>query len=239
MTLSRSVEDSTLKDLKTYVGGLSKPSKMPGWAYGLPAQECKVGSQMRKEKGSTCEGCYAFKAHYVMYKEVKTAQYNRLSAITKEHWVPAMVRLISHYSSEVFRWHDAGDIMSLDHLSRIVKIAKELPNTAFWIPTREVHTVRRWRDGHSDNCATFCNLVHIKRKEPENLRIRLSALMNNTKPPKYSGLSDLTTSTVHSSKHLGKPGESIECGAYKRNGECGACRACWSPKVKNVSYRNH
>ena len=25
------------------VGGLSKPSKMPGWAYGLPAAECKTG----------------------------------------------------------------------------------------------------------------------------------------------------------------------------------------------------
>ena len=23
------------------VGGLSKPSKMPGWAYGIPAAECK------------------------------------------------------------------------------------------------------------------------------------------------------------------------------------------------------
>jgi hypothetical protein len=25
------------------VGGLSKPSKMPGWAYGIPAAECKTG----------------------------------------------------------------------------------------------------------------------------------------------------------------------------------------------------
>ena len=28
------------------VGGLSKPSKMPGWAYGLPAAECKTGSKL-------------------------------------------------------------------------------------------------------------------------------------------------------------------------------------------------
>jgi hypothetical protein len=25
------------------VGGLSRPSKMPGWSYGLPAAECKTG----------------------------------------------------------------------------------------------------------------------------------------------------------------------------------------------------
>jgi hypothetical protein len=34
------------------VGGLSKPSKMPGWAYGLPAKECKTGSKLVKVKGS-------------------------------------------------------------------------------------------------------------------------------------------------------------------------------------------
>ena len=32
------------------VGGLSKPSKMPGWAYGIPAKECKTGSKLRLVK---------------------------------------------------------------------------------------------------------------------------------------------------------------------------------------------
>jgi hypothetical protein len=32
----------TIEALKI-VGGLSKPSKMPGWAYGIPAAECKTG----------------------------------------------------------------------------------------------------------------------------------------------------------------------------------------------------
>jgi hypothetical protein len=30
------------------VGGLSKPSKMPGWAYGIPAAECKTGKKLQK-----------------------------------------------------------------------------------------------------------------------------------------------------------------------------------------------
>jgi hypothetical protein len=29
------------------VGGLSKPSKMPGWAYGIPAAECKTGKKLQ------------------------------------------------------------------------------------------------------------------------------------------------------------------------------------------------
>ena len=39
------------------VGGLSKPSKMPGWAYGLPAAECKTGSKLAQVPGSVCSGC--------------------------------------------------------------------------------------------------------------------------------------------------------------------------------------
>ena len=36
------------------VGGLSRPSKMPGFAYGLPAKECKTGSKLQKQvKGSS------------------------------------------------------------------------------------------------------------------------------------------------------------------------------------------
>lgn len=233
------IEKATLKSLKEYVGGLSKPSKMPGYAYGLPAQECKVGSQLAKEDGTVCSSCYALKGFYKMYKGVKLAQYKRLESLTKAQWVPAMVRLINHYSSEVFRWHDAGDLQDLEHISKIVQVAKALPNTKFWIPTREVNLVRRYNAGHSDSCGMFCRLAHIKRKMPSNLTVRISAMMQDSKVPKYKGLVGLPTSTVHTKEHLGKPGESIECGAPKRNGECGSCRACWSPNVANVSYHTH
>jgi hypothetical protein len=43
------------------VGGLSKPSKMPGWAYGIPAKECKTGKKLQNIEGSTCYNCYALK----------------------------------------------------------------------------------------------------------------------------------------------------------------------------------
>ena len=59
------------------VGGLSKPSKMPSYAYSLPAKECKVGSKLRKVKGSVCFGCYALKGNYV-YPNVQKALYKRL-----------------------------------------------------------------------------------------------------------------------------------------------------------------
>ena len=37
-----------IKDAKKITGSLGKPSKMPGFAYGLPAWECKTGSKLAK-----------------------------------------------------------------------------------------------------------------------------------------------------------------------------------------------
>ena len=48
-----------IEKAKEITGSLSKPSKMPGHAYGLPAKECKTGGKLQKVKGSTCYGCYA------------------------------------------------------------------------------------------------------------------------------------------------------------------------------------
>ena len=76
------------------VGGLSKPSKMPGWAYGLPAKECKTGSKLRLVKDSVCYNCYALKGCYV-FKVVQDAQYRRLASVKHELWTGAMALLIN------------------------------------------------------------------------------------------------------------------------------------------------
>jgi hypothetical protein len=110
-------------DALKLVGGLSKPSKMPGWAYGTPAKECKTGSRLRYVIGSTCEKCYALKGCYV-FKVVQEAQYRRLASIKHLHWVRAMVHLISSKKSKFFRWHDSGDVQDLKHLAKIFKVAR-------------------------------------------------------------------------------------------------------------------
>ena len=78
-----------VKEALEITGSLSKPSKMPGWAYGLPAKECKTGSKLAKVKGSVCDGCYALKGCYV-FKVVQDAQYKRLKAIRSPLWVGAI-----------------------------------------------------------------------------------------------------------------------------------------------------
>jgi len=83
------VKEYKMHELKDITGSLSKPSKMPGFAYGIPAKECKTGSKLRKVKGSTCEKCYAMKNCYA-FKTTQKAQYKRLDSLKDARWVLAM-----------------------------------------------------------------------------------------------------------------------------------------------------
>mgnify|MGYP001201155174 CR=1 FL=1 len=206
----------TTAELLAIVGGLSKPSKMPGYAYGIPAQACKVGSLLRTVKGSTCSKCYALKGMYV-FPVVRAAQSRRMESLSDPVWILAMTELISRRTKSVpfFRWHDSGDLQSLEHLSKIVEIAKNLPEVSFWLPTRETATVKEFLA----NIGIF----------PTNLCVRISAPMIGRTPEKIAG-------TVGSSV---EDTSGFSCPAPKQGNACGDCRACWNPKVENVSYHAH
>ena len=123
-------------ELDQLTGTLSKPSKMPGWSYGIPAKECKVGSKLAKIPGTVCHGCYALKGCYV-FPVVQAAQYKRLAAIDNPLWVKAMAAQILRRRSKYFRWHDSGDLQSLKHLAKFFAVARLTPDVNHWLPTRE------------------------------------------------------------------------------------------------------
>ena len=192
------------------VGGLSRPSKMPGWSYGLPAAECKTGQLLVDVVGSTCEGCYATKGCYV-FPVVQAAQYRRLESIVKPEWVDAMALLINSKKPDVFRWHDSGDVQDVAHLMKIFEVCELSPEKRHWLPTREA-----WTNKYLDQA-------------PGNLTIRFSMPMVDQEP---AG-SWLNTSTVVTT--AGRR----TCPAPDQGNECKDCRACWDPSVKNVAYGKH
>src|SRR5690242_14227789 len=103
-------------DLEAYVGGLSNPSKMPGYGYSIPAKDCITGSKLRKVDGSTCSACYALKGRYV-FPNVLAAMERRLASLDKPDWAYVMGELINRKSKQpFFRWHDSGDLQSVKHL---------------------------------------------------------------------------------------------------------------------------
>mgnify|MGYP002044546436 CR=1 FL=1 len=169
----------------------------------------KTGSKLRKIKGSVCASCYALKGNYTRYKAIKAAQYVRLEALKDQRWIAAMVAQIIR--QKYFRWHDAGDIQSMEHLYKIFRVCELTPETEHWMPTREA-----WIRDHLDRC-------------PKNLIIRLSMTMID----QAAAGSWPYTSTVTT-----KPGART-CPAPDQGGQCGSCRQCWSHDVTNISYGKH
>ena len=200
-----------VKEAAAITGSMTRTSKMPGLSYSLPAWECKTGAKLRKIKNSVCAGCYALKGNYTRYPAIKAVQYVRLKAITDPRWVDSMVAQIKR--QKFFRWHDAGDIQSMDHLQKIFEVCRLTPNTSHWMPTRE---------------AQFLNQIKPE-AVPKNLIIRMSSHMIDQKPVKFWPW----TSTVTSKK------EGATCPAPKQGGKCGDCRSCWDRNTPNIEYGKH
>lgn len=204
-------------------GGCSQTTKMPCLSYELPTEACVTGSKLAKVEGSICSTCYANKGNYARYaKTIKPAQFKRLESLNNPDWVPAMIKLIG--SSTHFRWHSSGDIQNLGHLEKIAAIAEALPDTLFWLPTREYAIVKAFITKHG--------------KLPQNLTVRLSALFVD-QPVKIPASLAKVSGIVVSNVHAKAAAVGIECAAPKQNGECRECRACWDPSIAAVSYHVH
>ena len=197
------------KDAKKITQSLTRTSKMPGLSYSLPAWACKTGSKLRKIEGTPCFSCYALKGNYIRYPKIKEVQYKRLDSITNPLWVEAMAVQIKN--QKYFRWHDAGDIQSVEHLRKIFAVAILTPNTKHWLPTQE----RKY-------------LLEVDQSEvPDNLIIRLSgSKINGSIPNAWEHTSSVVT-------------ENAKCPSANQDGKCMDCRMCWSKDVKNISYGKH
>ena len=200
-----------VKDAKKITGSMTRTSKMPGLSYSLPAWECQVGSKLRAVKGSVCSGCYALKGNYTRYPAIKAAQYYRLASLMDPRWTTAMVAQIKR--QKFFRWHDAGDLQSVQHLKNIMEVCNQTPQVQHWLPTRE----RKFLPLSADSV-------------PKNLKIVISDHMIDQETPVKSWP---YTSGVSSDKKL------ATCPAPSHGGKCGNCRACWDRNTTRVVYGNH
>ena len=193
---------------------------MPAFGWGISAKKCVTGAKLAKIKGTICSKCYALKGRYV-FKNVFNAHEVRRKAIEEIEWVDYMAELLTlkyknlDKSKRYHRWFDSGDIQSFGHLMKIFEVCELTPQIRHWLATREYQLI---------------NQLDVK-DVPKNLCLRVSAIKVDSPPPKFWK----STSGVHKDKKaIGR-----ECPAYKQDGECGSCRACWSRKVKQVSYKEH
>jgi len=200
------------KEAKEITGGLSAPSKMPGPSFNLPAAACITGAKLVNVKGSTCSGCYALKGRY-RFGNVQAALKRRLSKLHDPRWIDAMVVLID--KQPWFRWHDSGDIQSVQHLKNIFEVCERTPKTSHWLPTRESRFLIYWQFGE---------------KVPKNLKIVLSDHMNDQRVPPSWWPYTSGVSTDHNQ---------VTCPASKQGNKCLNCRKCWDRNTPRVIYGKH
>jgi hypothetical protein len=212
---------SNIKEAELAVGNLSRPSKMPSYAWSISARRCNTGSKLAKVKGSVCEGCYALKGRY-MFSNTQDALERRFDAWNndREKWVDAMIYLMHNkqhiVNAGVFRFFDSGDIQGSAMLDDINTVAWASPTIRFWLPTKEYKLVKNY-----------------DKEIAPNLVIRVSA------PTVDKGFSGYThISTVYNKDNI-DTAEGHICPSSKQDNQCGSCRACWSDKVSEVSYIAH
>lgn len=212
------------------IGGLSKPSKMPWYSWSTSAFDCKTGSQLRKVENSTCAACYALKGNYA-WPNVKKAHQNRLRALDDPRFVEAFINVLTilydksrktymlngkEIKENRFRWHDSGDLQSVDHLKMINEIALATPFLKHWLPTREFGIVNDYlKKGN-----TFA----------KNLIVRMSAVIVGEDFPRRPMGLPYSTVGVDQVKN--------QCPAYEQEGKCLDCSTCWDGR-KNVNYPLH
>ena len=159
--------------------------------------------------------------HY-LFPVVANAHQIRIEAIDKPEWVDYMAELITQKykkldkSRRFHRWFDSGDIQSYSHLMKIFEVCELTPHIKYWLATREYQYYSTRLQKKMYQRIYVCVYLQSKVDSP---------------PPKFWKW----TSGVHKDKKaIGQ-----ECPAYKQDGECKSCRACWSRKVKQVSYKEH
>ena len=211
----------SIKDAELAVGGLSKPSKMPSFAWSISARRCNTGSKLVNVKGSVCEGCYALKNRY-LFNNIQSALENRYNKwhSNRNRWTDAMIYLMHNKQHIVntghFRFFDSGDIQGVEMLNDINTIAWASPHIRFWLPTKEYKLVKDYD-------------IEVA----PNLTIRVSAPMIDKSFDGYTHVS-----TVYQKDKIGIA-KGYVCPAPKQDNKCGSCRACWSSKVSEVSYIAH
>ena len=234
-------------EARQIAGTLSFPSKMPGTSYSLPAVACVTGAKLAAIPGSACHECYALKGggSYSRGNAVKGMQ-RRLASIRDPRWIGAIVTLLLWTHAKPFimidlgwrgvrrqraggerfqrnetgfhRWHDSGDLQSVDHLEAICEVARQTPAIKHWLPTQELGMVKAY--------LTRGGVI------PENLVVRVSSVMiDDVHWRRWPHTSSVFKENPPASAHA--------CPAPHQGGVCGSCRACWSPDVAHVAYHLH
>lgn len=197
---------------------LSRTSKLGCLSWSLQAFETCPGSVNEGVVVDACKFCYARRGMYHM-PDVKALRARNKEDWKNDDWVSRMVDGLR--KSTYFRWFDSGDMYSTALAEKILEVCRLTPHVKHWIPTR-MHKFDKFR-GVLEALSALPNVV-----------VRLSSdSVSGELIESFTGHS--STITPYAGYDVG----AHECPAYKQDGKCLTCRACWDKMVPVVAYPYH
>lgn len=207
---------------------------MPGYAWGIPARYCQLGSQLRKIPDTPCASCYALKGRFVFpnVQAAYEARYQGWLNTDPVVWIEQMMNLIAQHTTVAvpyFRWFDSGDLQSVEMLEQIVKVAERLPNIYFWLPTQERDYVRQYITTHGP--------------VPDNLVVRVSGVTINGFRSAWHYNASIVMPREYAARWESRVAKNTQsryfCPAPLQDNQCKNCRACWNREVTTTLYLQH
>jgi len=215
------------------IGGLTKTTKMPCYSLSLPTIYCPTGSRLRDDPNSVCHYCYAHNRGNYSWPNVINAQERRFVRLSLalqakraspswDSWLFSFERLMQN--QQYFRWHDSGDLQSVDHFQFIIDACNRTPHVQHRLPTKERVILKTY-------------LFKNGRKSiPDNLHIQISSyFLDEVAPP----IEDFQVATVFRNLNSAYESKQFICPATTERRICGDCRVCWNNDVKYIGYLLH
>ena len=192
---------------------ISKGNSKMGLIYSvsLPAGiTCRADTPCKK-------GCYALKGTF-LYKNVRNSYTNNLELFLadKKAYEQSILQQLPMYG--VFRWNVSGDIVNMEYLEMMIRIAKKLKNIKFLAFTKKYELINEYLE---------------TKKIPKNLKILFSAWNGLT----MDNPNNLPIAYVHDKKNLDNriPKTALPC-----SGDCSQCMVCWGLRKKqSVVFAKH
>ncbi len=197
---------------------LSVTSKLDGIrSWSLQALETCPGSV--NADGSlvpACSGCYATTGNYNFANVKAPRAFNKVDW-QRDEWVNDFV--IALNNERFFRWFDSGDMYSLGLAEKMLQVMQRTPWVQHWLPTRMA------------KFAKFADVIRRMKALP-NVVVRFS-----------SDSVDGTFGAEHGSVIIpdadSAPDGVVVCHAYKHDGKCNGCRACYDSSIPVIAYPAH
>lgn len=194
-------------------------SKLGGF---IPSINLPAGLTCRAD--APCQkGCYAKKGNFT-YKNVKQSLLNNLEVFNNspEDYFNQIINELNNgdITYKFFRWHSSGDIVNLEYLKGIIRVAEACPQTKFLCFTKKFILV---------------NMYLEFKKIPDNLHIVFSAWDKDFKVDNPHNLPVTYVNFKDKNRNADIPEYAIPC-----VGKCYECKACWSlTKGQSVVFNQH